>query len=625
MAAAHNIITTDALYAAPEDVSGLQQFAPGAIHEKHAGDDGLQEVGLDEEGIERPTEEERLNLRRVSGSIPWLAYLICLVEFAERASYYGCSFVFSNFIQFPLPDGGNGAGATPKGSQETPGAMGKGLSTSSALTLLFSFLAYTLPILGGWLADVYFGRFKVVFFGVFVAGLAHIILVVGALPSVLQRGAGMAPFIIGLLILALGAGLFKSNISPILLDQDTQQGLIIKTLKSGERVIVDPEVTAQRLVLAFYGMVNVGAFFGLATTYAEKDVGYWLAYLLPLIIYLLLPIVLIIINRTLVKKPPSGSQLGDFFNVIIMGFKKGGFKKMGRGFFDAVKPSRLAAEGITTFKGKAIPWNDGFVEDVKRTMVACQIFLFWPIYSMNDGGIGNVQTNQGAAMTTNGAPNDLLSNFNPLTIIVAIPIISYGLYPLLRRRKIHFGPIKRITLGFFLAALSNAVGAITQYYIYRTSPCGYYATNCTIGDGVSPISIWWQIPQYVLSAISECFANTTALEVAYARAPKNMKGLVTSMYLFSFALSYAIQEAVTPALVDPHLIWIFGGPAIAGVPLAILFYYLYRHLDNEEYVRDGVGDQGSTRGLVSQGNASGGAVEKHDSPVDEKNTSPIEA
>lgn len=60
--------------------------------------------------------------------------------------------------------------------------------------------------ISGWLADVYFGRFKVVFFGVFVAGLAHIILVVGALPSVLQRGAGMAPFIIGLLILALGAG-----------------------------------------------------------------------------------------------------------------------------------------------------------------------------------------------------------------------------------------------------------------------------------------------------------------------------------------------------------------------------------------------------------------------------------
>ena len=33
---------------------------------------------------------------------------------------------------------------------------------------------------------------------------------------------------------------------------------------------------------------------------------------------------------------------------------------------------------------------------------------------LNDGGVGNVQSNQGAAMTSNGAPNDLLSNFNPL-------------------------------------------------------------------------------------------------------------------------------------------------------------------------------------------------------------------
>jgi hypothetical protein len=44
--------------------------------------------------------------------------------------------------------GGNGAGATPKGSQETPGALNKGLTTSSALVLLFTFLAYCVPVFG---------------------------------------------------------------------------------------------------------------------------------------------------------------------------------------------------------------------------------------------------------------------------------------------------------------------------------------------------------------------------------------------------------------------------------------------------------------------------------------------
>ncbi len=237
-------------------------------------------------------------------------------------------------------------------------------------------------------------------------------------------------------------------------------------------------------------------------------------------------------------------------------------------------------------------------KDVRRTLQACQIFLFFPVYYMNDGGIGNIETSQGSSMVTNGAPNDLLNNFNPLTIIVAVPIISYGLYPLLRKYKIKFGPIKRITTGFFLASFSGITGAVTQYYIYKKSPCGYYATGCTTGDGVAHISIWVQVLQYVLAALSECFANVTALEIAYARAPKNMKGLVMGFYLFANALSAAIQEACTASLNDPYLIWPFAAPAIVGFLLAIWFYYLYRHLDEDEYTREGIADEDDGEGDV---------------------------
>jgi dipeptide/tripeptide permease len=34
-----------------------------------------------------------------------VAYALCLVEFAERASYYGSQTLFSNFVEFPLPKG----------------------------------------------------------------------------------------------------------------------------------------------------------------------------------------------------------------------------------------------------------------------------------------------------------------------------------------------------------------------------------------------------------------------------------------------------------------------------------------------------------------------------------------
>jgi hypothetical protein len=69
-----------------------------------------------------------------------------------------------------------------------------------------------------------------------------------------------------------------------------------------------------------------------------------------------------------------------------------------------------------------------------------------------------------------------------------------------------------------------------------------------------------------------------------------MKGLVTSMYLFSTALSAAIQQACTASLVDPYLIWPYVAPAVAGTILAVWFYFLYRHLDKDEYVRGGVGE-----------------------------------
>ena len=52
-----------------------------------------------------PTAEELTTLRKVPGSIPWITWLLCLVEFAERASYYGAKQVFANFLNNALPPG----------------------------------------------------------------------------------------------------------------------------------------------------------------------------------------------------------------------------------------------------------------------------------------------------------------------------------------------------------------------------------------------------------------------------------------------------------------------------------------------------------------------------------------
>lgn len=102
--------------------------------------------------------------------------------------------------------GGNGAGATPVGTQETPGALGRGESFANAFVLLFLFLAYAIPIYGAYVADVQLGRYKVIMIGVLLCGVAHVIMIAGAAPSVLQAGHGVAPFLISFFLLAFGAG-----------------------------------------------------------------------------------------------------------------------------------------------------------------------------------------------------------------------------------------------------------------------------------------------------------------------------------------------------------------------------------------------------------------------------------
>jgi POT family proton-dependent oligopeptide transporter len=51
------------------------------------------------------------------------------------------------------------------------------------------------------------------------------------------------------------------------------------------------------------------------------------------------------------------------------------------------------------------------------------------------------------------------------------------------------------------------------------------------------------ITRYVLIAFSEIAASITGLEYAYTKAPKNMKSLVMSIFLFTSALAAALNEA----------------------------------------------------------------------------------
>ncbi|OTA99234.1 hypothetical protein M426DRAFT_90085 [Hypoxylon sp. CI-4A] len=540
--------------------------------------DSIDEAGhiVDYEAYPPPTEEERHTLRKVYDSIPISAWSLCFVELAERASYYGVKAVFNNYMQFPLPDGGPGTGAIDRSKPNShAGALGLGLQTASALGLLFTFLAYVVPIFGAWWADTKIGRYRAIVYGVLIGGVAHVIMIGGAAPALLQAGKGVAPFLVSFLLLAIGAGIFKPCVAPTVIDQYKHQRAYTKVLKSGEKVLVDPETTVSHIMLIFYAFVNVGAFFSIAIVYVEKYHSFWLAFLLPGIIYFLLPVLLAAMYKRTVRKRPQGSDLTRFAKITLSAVKASKGKLWTKDLWHNVRPSVLAE------RGTPVTYSEKDVDDARRTWQAVSIFLYIPIWNLNDGGVGAVQSNQGAAMTSDGAPNDLLGHFNPLVIIVFSPLMAQVIYPFLERRKIKFGRINRMTFGFVLAIISGVIGAIVQYRVYETSPCGYYASDC---DGVSPISIWWQVPNVALGAMSEIFVNVTSYELAYARAPENMRATVVALFLFMTALSSALGEILIPAIADPTLVWAWAAPAIACAVQTVIFWWTYRGVNEDVYM-----------------------------------------
>ena len=179
-----------------------------------------------------------------------------------------------------------------------------------------------------------------------------------------------------------------------------------------------------------------------------------------------------------------------------------------------------------------------------------------------------------------------MQNFDPISIIVFIPVLETLVYPVLRRLRIRFRPISRISLGFIVASLAMMYAAIVQHLIYSAGPC-YESPGCdaSIVDGSAQgnnIHIAIQTPAYFFIGISEIFASVSGLEYAYTKAPPSMKSFVQSMYLLTNAFGSALAEALTPAAFDPAIMWMFVGLACASFLAGILFFAIYHHLNDQE-------------------------------------------
>ncbi|MBD7983290.1 peptide MFS transporter [Sporosarcina sp. Sa2YVA2] len=175
-------------------------------------------------------------------------FTLFFTEFWERFSYYGMRAILAFYMYYEVSKGG----------------LGIDKNTALAIVSIYGSLVYMSGIIGGWLADRIFGTSRAVFFGGIFIMLGHIVL---AMPGSLTM------FFISMVLIVIGTGLLKPNVSTMVGDiysnddvrKDSGFSIFYMGINMGSFIA---PLTVGTLGLEYnfhlgFGLAAVGMFFGL--------------------------------------------------------------------------------------------------------------------------------------------------------------------------------------------------------------------------------------------------------------------------------------------------------------------------------------------------------------------------
>lgn len=429
-----------------------------------------------------------------------IAYIIGN-EGCERFSYYGMRNILSTFLATSL------LAFLPEA--ERAGAAKEVFHT-------FVIGVYFFPLLGGWLADRFLGKYATILSLSLVYTGGHVML------SLSERS--LPGFYVGLLLIALGSGGIKPCVSTFVGDQFDRSN------KHLAKLVFD----------AFYWIINFGSFFAtLLAPWLLTRFGPSVAFGLPGVLMAAATLVFWLGRRDYVRVPPSAeSDPHGFLRVArtAVGGSAAGVALAGLGGLGALGALALAPTlGIVPAICLALVAFGGFggvatwlgldaarrvhpaeaVDGVRAVLRLLVIFaLTTPFWSLFDQKASTWVFQAGHMTKPEWFHPAQMQALNPALVMVLIPFANLALYPGLRRLGLEPTPLRRMTAGIALAGLSWVVIAAIQLAL----------------DGGSAVSISWQVLPYAILTMGEVLVSTTGLEFAYSQAPQRMKGTLMSFW-----------------------------------------------------------------------------------------------
>ena len=98
--------------------------------------------------------------------------------------------------------------------------------------------------------------------------------------------------------------------------------------------------------------------------------------------------------------------------------------------------------------------------------------------------------------------------------------------------------LQRVGAGLLFAVLAMIVAGIVEIIRKNTHNLTNDYSVCDKDSKlpISDVTIFLQIPQFLLIGASEVLASITGLEFFFSQAPKSMRSVMMSVYLFTTAL-----------------------------------------------------------------------------------------
>ncbi|KAL4529317.1 hypothetical protein Ndes2526A_g04111 [Nannochloris sp. 'desiccata'] len=204
--------------------------------------------------------------------------------------------------------------------------------------------------------------------------------------------------------------------------------------------------------------------------------------------------------------------------------------------------------------GGALSFTRQQVEEVKLVIRMLPIFfptiLYWTIYVQ----MGSFFVVQGAhldrtvvlpkGLGTFEIPAASLSMINTLAIVGLIPFYDKLLAPALRRAGRPLTLLKRIGWGLVVCLAAMLCASYVEWYRLKLFSEGHVIGSAQGNGSVVDMSVWWQVPQYLLIGLSEVFTSIGQMEFFYDQAPDVMRSCSMALQLLSVAIGSYLSGAV---------------------------------------------------------------------------------